>query len=650
MPNDNVNGYWLVGDYANTYADGAIVRIDNFGNVLAEKTFGGSGIEYGQAIAPTTDGGFLCVVSIPEGNSLGGDHNASCGTGTWLVKLGTCNAGDVAITEGFASGVACLCPNQTASHRVKVANNTNCPIKTGELTINISWSGANTGSISRTNPSAINAMTTAWISITGIVLPNAGLTNFTATIINGKDNTSNNNTITYTNRPALIESANKTLVAILQCDDNDGWTHYFNTDTLVLSIFKDENGIGNISTNNISVQHSTTPQYGNTAIAVPLAPYAGNNTWRMLNRYWRVTPASQPSSDVRVRFYFSQRDIDDLLAVYPTSGLTPSGLIFGKINGTYDPNPTTGHTTVPIATGYKANGYWEYANGTTASTTKWQLGQIGTGLYYSEFVTGSFSGGVGGVGFQPAVGAIPIQTTAKVFLQGCYDAITGRMTDDLRTQNLIPTTEPYSSLSGFTHIGGGGEQITTPSVLTVTGDNAIVDWVFLEWRDASNVVKSTTSALLQRDGDIVGVDGVSAITFKNAPSGSFYLTVRHRNHLGIKTLNPLSINANSSANFDFSPLNAAVYGTNAQKTFTAAHALWSGDVSSNGQVKYNGSSNDRALILSLLGGVQTATLNGYYREDINMNGQVKYNGSGNDRAIILSNLGGIQTATIIQQQ
>jgi hypothetical protein len=77
------------------------------------------------------------------------------------------------------------------------------------------------------------------------------------------------------------------------------------------------------------------------------------------------------------------------------------------------------------------------------------------------------------------------------------------------------------------------------------------------------------------------------------------------------------------------------------------YCMWAGDVNGNGVIKYNGSQNDRSIILTRLGGTDiTATLNGYYNEDVNMNGQVKYNGSQNDRSIILSNLGGADiTAT-----
>ena len=67
---------------------------------------------------------------------------------------------------------------------------------------------------------------------------------------------------------------------------------------------------------------------------------------------------------------------------------------------------------------------------------------------------------------------------ATVFLQGAsiLSTTSGIMTDDLRSNNLIPTAEPYASLSGFTHVGNGGGETTTASVLaaqTNTDDNIV---------------------------------------------------------------------------------------------------------------------------------------------------------------------------------
>jgi hypothetical protein len=94
---------------------------------------------------------------------------------------------------------------------------------------------------------------------------------------------------------------------------------------------------------------------------------------------------------------------------------------------------------------------------------------------------------------------------------------------------------------------------------------------------------------------------------------------------------------------DFRNVATTTYGTNARKSITGtfpAQALWAGDATSNGQVKYTGSSNDRDPLLTTVGSTTpNATVNGYSTRDVNLNGQVKYTGSANDRDPILINVG-----------
>jgi hypothetical protein len=239
---------------------------------------------------------------------------------------------------------------------------------------------------------------------------------------------------------------------------------------------------------------------------------------------------------------------------------------------------------------------------------------------------------------------VGVTVSMKAYLQGPYDATTGKMKDDLRVKNLIPTNTPYvtasPTLPGFTHIGGGGSEITTPSVLAVTGDNAIVDWVFIELRNATTpaTVLHTRSALLQVDGDIVDVDGVSPVKFMTADaSKSYFIAIRHRNHLGARTNNvvkPIGLNFTTS-----SPI--VSYGTEALKPLGSGKmGLWAGNVYQDGAIKYLGVDNDRLPIYNRIGSASlTAMVNGYYKEDVNMDGVVKYLGLNNDRLIIYISIG-----------
>lgn len=241
-----------------------------------------------------------------------------------------------------------------------------------------------------------------------------------------------------------------------------------------------------------------------------------------------------------------------------------------------------------------------------------------------------------------------VQLNAQVFLEGPYGA-GPQMSDALRSGGFIPATEPYTAL-GYTHVGGGGET-AAPSVLNVTGNNAIVDWVFLELRSGAPnyTVVATRSALLQRDGDVVDLNGSSPVSF-NVGSGNFHVIVRHRNHLGIMTAAAAALSA-APVTVNFKVFGTATYGTNARRNVSGTQVMWAGDCNSDGTLRYTGTNNDRDLILTTIGGsVPTSTLSGYHTEDVNMDGAVKYTGTANDRDPILQNIGGsVPTSTLVEQ-
>ena len=112
------------------------------------------------------------------------------------------------------------------------------------------------------------------------------------------------------------------------------------------------------------------------------------------------------------------------------------------------------------------------------------------------------------------------------------------------------------------------------------------------------------------------------------------------------TATPIALGA-SPVVVDFRSTSTATYGTDARKVVGTYAALWPGDATFDGTLKYTGTGNDRDAILLRIGGVvPTSTVNGYHREDLDLDGTVKYTGADNDRDIILQNLGStLPTAT-----
>jgi hypothetical protein len=183
-----------------------------------------------------------------------------------------------------------------------------------------------------------------------------------------------------------------------------------------------------------------------------------------------------------------------------------------------------------------------------------------------------------------------------------------------------------------------------PNVLSTTGNNAIVDWVIVEMRPATSpsTVAASRAVLLQRDGDIVDLDGVSTVGFPGLAAGDYCVAVRSRNHLPVmlSASTPITYGG-TTAYVDFTLPSTQVYDDEARIDVNGTMTVASGDIGFDGSVAYTGAGNDRDLILQRIGGVvPTNTVAGYWPEDVNMDGVVMYTGSGNDRDRILVSVGG----------
>lgn len=241
-------------------------------------------------------------------------------------------------------------------------------------------------------------------------------------------------------------------------------------------------------------------------------------------------------------------------------------------------------------------------------------------------------------GFHQTNLSVDIKVSPAAFLQGpLIVSGTNIMDDSLRSGGYIPTTSPYADAL-----------TTTAPVLAVTGNDAIIDWVFVELRDETDntLVEGSTSALLQADGDIVGVDGVSPLSF-NISAKNYYVAVKHRNHLAIMSSSAIALSA-TTATVDFRDGVLGTYGSNAQTTYAiqpGLYAMWAGNADGNNNAKFAGPSNDsnviKDYILAAPGNILnllTYIYSGYHNEDINMNGGARFSGASNDANVIKDNV------------
>ncbi|TXF89115.1 tandem-95 repeat protein [Neolewinella aurantiaca] len=256
---------------------------------------------------------------------------------------------------------------------------------------------------------------------------------------------------------------------------------------------------------------------------------------------------------------------------------------------------------------------------------------------------------------------VPAATLSlKVMLQGAlFDQPLPLMRDDLRAGGYLPLTEPYAAFNNprFLHKGAGGGEITTQSVLDANSGtaDAIVDWVFVELRNVltPSLILETRSALLQRDGDVVSpTDGTSPLSFRGLIGEQYYVAVKHRNHLGVMTASPVTLDLTGTL-VDFTTASAAdVYHLvenfdgHEQVTVNGVQALWSGNTNADNQIKYQGPGADVTsilinVIIDAENLVQTYNYDsgfGYFLSDVNMDGKSKYQGVRNDGLYAFINL------------
>ena len=156
----------------------------------------------------------------------------------------------------------------------------------------------------------------------------------------------------------------------------------------------------------------------------------------------------------------------------------------------------------------------------------------------------------------------------KAILEGAYDAIEGLMDDFYRTDGILDTEDPY-----------GLNTTVDAAVLTPIDGDAVVDWVKIQLRDKddpSNIL-AEKAALIQRDGDIIDETGKLQISFENMAAESYFVSLKHYNHLGVMTANPISLS--SLAFIDFTSPLTPVYdlGGPASKNDNGTMTLWAGD-------------------------------------------------------------------------
>lgn len=252
------------------------------------------------------------------------------------------------------------------------------------------------------------------------------------------------------------------------------------------------------------------------------------------------------------------------------------------------------------------------------------------------------------------------------------------MRDNLRgspftNANYIPVRNPYEFATQFVNVTSRfvkyapqnasypvlRQVMDSALVFGASGQNAIVDWAFVELRDKANnaLVTATRAGLMQRDGDIVDVDGTGCLAFPGVAIDSYFVSVRHRSHLGTMTkygqsaevLNDLvDMTVTTTPLYDRGTVSGFNFAGLSQKPSVVGNyrAMWQGDFNADGKVKYDNPNDDLAVmlfeVLNYPGNSNRATnydfAHGYTQGDFDMNSKVKYDNPNDDNSSLLFQL------------
>lgn len=187
------------------------------------------------------------------------------------------------------------------------------------------------------------------------------------------------------------------------------------------------------------------------------------------------------------------------------------------------------------------------------------------------------------------------------YLQGAYDTSSGKMRTDLASAGVIPMTDPYTELTPVTVTA----TINPNTWVHPMTSEHIVDWVLIELRDKANsaTVIDQLPCFLLADGKLVDADGEDGVRFLQ-DGDSYFVSIRHRNHLGTMTSTNMEdftdgeeiVDFREDTNVDWP--SGGTYGTNALHNIPSTNrwALWAGDVNGDGTVKDNAVPSDAQLV------------------------------------------------------
>lgn len=330
---------------------------------------------------------------------------------------------------------------------------------------------------------------------------------------------------------------------------NDGsYTCFCDSDGKLL-LALDTNGTGAVIAENavgLKIGNPSTISWNNSG-GIISNPDGG----AIIDRKWHVSATTQPTSNVKVKYFFTSNEYDDIVSACaaltkPTTISSVTDLNFYKLT-----NPTTAYAD-PHSSG--ATGVI-LTNGLTTSTTQWVYSASGSD-HSAEFLVSSFSGGGGGGGANG--GALPVSLLEFYVAKSGEDAVLNWKTGiELNNKGF----EIHRSLDGanFNLIGWVKGKGTT---------NDISDYSYVD-KNVSTLGKIIYYKLKQVDFDgTQSFSDIRQVTFENPIVKVFPNPVKSLLRVEITAenvevflynLDGIQLMKGSANNYDLSGLKTGIY-------------------------------------------------------------------------------------------
>ncbi|MDQ6845767.1 MAG: T9SS type A sorting domain-containing protein [Bacteroidota bacterium] len=343
-----------------------------------------------------------------SGNIFTAQLSSASGSFASPVNIGTVTANPIGLSQPVSINATLPFPlSNGTGYRVRIIASS--PGVTGldngqDITINKPNLGAdNSITISCANGSADITTLYNTSGYSNVVYSSAtptaatpGVYTLIVTNANGCKDTANI-TVLDASTATVPAAGSNSKIANRECTDAQGWTHYYydngtptdySDDIRLLSLKKNGNNIGSIGDGTFTLKVAATTGAGtNHAVSVNSPLVTPGSNFYSMNRYWTVTPTTQPSSPVAVRFYYNTQDLADVNGDDPQGPVTHTQLTVYKLQGG-NSDPTTNWSG--------ASGVTYYSSGVTPSLSNWVYTDLGNNRHQAEFLVSDFSGGGAG--------------------------------------------------------------------------------------------------------------------------------------------------------------------------------------------------------------------------------------------------------------